>query len=119
MATTAFIDIPTAYQGINDFIISDGAKLSYGLKTAVTEFHGSPVDRMVNVCEALYANRATTSMAGKELCAQLAGFCTANGFHVLGSTSRGAEIVQATRRDLGQTVSQKPEEDPVPLEKFV
>lgn len=63
----------------------------------------SPVDAIVRVAEYLYAQRATIAAAGVDLCGGLIAFATLNGWYGLLDGDRGNRIVQAIRRDLGET----------------
>lgn len=81
----------------------------------------SPVDVICRMGEALYANRADLDNAGKALCAGLAAFASMNGWHGLGD-ARGTGIVQAMRRDMGETSPTgtwpDPKDDPAPDAAF-
>lgn len=83
----------------------------------------SPVDQVVRLGEFLYARRATIADSGKDLAGGLIAFATINGWHNLLADDRGNRIVQALRRDLGETPPvglEWPDEadDPAPLQIF-
>lgn len=78
---------------------------------------GSMVDLFANAAEALYAHRADLSnQASRQLLAQLATFCGANGWHGFGD-GRGFAVADAMRRELGEEPPagaewRAPEDDP-------
>jgi hypothetical protein len=81
----------------------------------VAELHASPspVDQIVRIGEYLYARRADIADEGKALLGGLIGFATIYGWHGLLTDDRGDRIVQAMRRDLGETPPEG-EEWPLP-----
>ena len=83
----------------------------------------SPVDQIVRTGEYLYAKRAEISTDGQSLAGGLIAFATINGWHGLLDADRGNKIVQAIRRDLGETApvgTEWPDEadDPAPLTMY-
>ena len=84
--------------------------------------HPSPVDRMVNTVEALYAAKSDLGKEGRDVLGQMAQFVSVNGFH--GMADRGRQINYAMNRMGGYTAPpgiewQDASEDPEPLERFV
>ena len=80
----------------------------------------SPVDQIVQLGEYLYAHREDVADEGKDLGGALIAFATINGWHGLLEADRGNRIVQAMRRDLGETPPAgldwpEPEDDPAPI----
>lgn len=87
---------------------------------ALDEYRPSAVDRIVQTAEALYAASTVSPAfpaAGLTLCAQLAHMCIEHQWHQLGQTDRGARMIAACRRRLGELdPAQAPAElDPEPL----
>lgn len=84
----------------------------------------SPVDQIVRTGEYLYAKRAEISADGQSLAGGLVAFATVNGWFGLLENERGNKIVQAIRRDLGETPPTgvewpDPADDPAELPQFV
>jgi hypothetical protein len=63
----------------------------------------SPVDQIVRIGEYLYAHRSEVADPSKDIAGGLIAFATINGWHGLLADDRGNRIVQALRRDLGET----------------
>lgn len=83
----------------------------------------SPVAQVMHIGEYLYARRADIADSGKDLAGGLIAFATVNAWHGLLNDDRGNKIVQALRRDLGETPPiglEWPDEvdDPAPLAMF-
>ena len=117
-------DSPTdAIAAIRDFQRTPPAGISDHLAAKLREVADSmsPVVAICGVGEALYANRAELNDDAKELCAGLIAFAASFGWHGLGGT-RGLGIVQAMRRDAGETspTGKWPdaENDPAPNESY-
>lgn len=84
--------------------------------------HASPVDRLVNSLEALYAVKSELGKEGRDLCGQMAQFVAVNGFH--GMQERGQRINEAMNREGGYSAPAgmewpAREDDPAPLERYV
>jgi hypothetical protein len=97
-------DIQTLGAAVQSYLMKNGSGLSKKLGADLIAALGapSPVDRIVQAGECLYAARDELSGEGKELCAQLISFATMNGWHGLSEENRGGRIVMAMRRDLGE-----------------
>ena len=81
--------------------------------------HPSPVDRIVNSVEALYAVKDDLDKAGRDITGQMAQFVALNGFH--GMQERGQQINQAMNRIGGYNAplgSEWPEADPACAGRF-
>ena len=100
-----FDNITSAREGIMNYIVGPLTTESADISTKIRQFNSSPspVDQIVSIAEYLYAKRAEISNEGKNLAAGLAAFATTNGWHNLLADDRGNKIVQALRRDLGET----------------
>ena len=86
-----------------------------------TSNHPSPVDRLVNTAEALYAVKGDLNKDGRDVLGQMAQFAAINGFH--GMQERGQQINQAMNRMGGYTAppgTSWPDaaDDPEPIERF-
>lgn len=79
----------TAPAAAKDAIIAAGAKVS-------------PIDKLVDIAEALYAARAALDADALAIAGQVIEFCTRMGWHGLANEARGARMVAAIRRDLGE-----------------
>lgn len=79
----------TAPESAKDAILAAGAKVS-------------PVDKLVDIAEALYAARADFDADALTIAGQVIEFCTRNGWHGLANEARGERMVAAIRRDLGE-----------------
>jgi hypothetical protein len=84
--------------------------------------HPSPVDRLVNTTEALYAVKGELSNEGRDLLGQMAQFAAVNGFH--GMQDRGQKINQAMNRMRGFSApagTSWPDaaDDPKPIDRFM
>lgn len=114
---TDLVDLTTKMQR---FMMTKASELPEFTLEKVLEFsgHPSPVDRIVNTAEALYAVKGQLSAEGRVMTAQLAQFAAVNGWH--GMSERGLQISRAMQRIGGY---QAPEgtswpdasEDPEPL----
>lgn len=62
----------------------------------------SPVDKIVDVAETLYAARAELDDEALILAGQVAEFATRNGWHGLQNEARGQRMVEAIRRQRGE-----------------
>lgn len=111
-----FGGVPTA---LAVFTRDHGAGLPPVTFDALAAYFPSPVDRTVSVCEALYAAADSLGPEGWTLCAQLARVAQDNGFHELGQTARGAGVIAAMRRRVGETTGPDPSEDPAPLAQYL
>ncbi|MCK0531443.1 hypothetical protein [Sphingobium agri] len=96
--------IQAALAAVSHFLITEGAALPSDLRDALIESSGrpSPVDRIVEVGETLYANASLLSDDGKLLCAALVSFATLNGWHGLAEDNRGGRMAMAMRRETGE-----------------
>lgn len=84
--------------------------------------HPSPVDRLVNSVEALYAAKGDLNKEGRDITGQMAQFVALNGFH--GMQERGQRINQAMNRMGGYTApagTSWPDaaDDPEPKENYL
>jgi hypothetical protein len=100
-----FDNITEAREGIINYIVGALTTESADITAKIRQLNTSPspVDQIVSIAEYLYAKRAEISIEGKSLAAGLAAFATTNGWHNLLADNRGNKIVQALRRDLGET----------------
>jgi len=117
-----FNSITDARNAIMDFPISD---LPEKLRPKFRELRGSPspVDQIVRLGEFLYANRVGLTDEAWSLAGGLISFGAINAWHMLNEDSRGDRIVQAIRRDMGETppagTSFPPaDQDPAPLPEY-
>lgn len=117
-------DLVALSKSLQRFMMTHAAALPEHAREALIEFAGypSPVDRIVNSAEALYAVKADLDKEGRDLCAQLARFAAVNGWHGMGQ--RGTAIADAMQRiggyDAPPGTSWPPaEDDPAPLERFM
>ncbi|WP_298195530.1 hypothetical protein [Novosphingobium sp.] len=62
----------------------------------------SPVDKLVEIAEVLYAARAELDEDALVIAGQVIEFCTRNGWHGLTNDDRGDRMVAAIRRQLGE-----------------
>lgn len=93
-------------QVTNDALLDAGTKVS-------------PVDKLVDVGEVLYAARADLDTDALTIAGQVIEFCTRNGWHGLTNDARGERMVAAIRRQLGEPHPTggewpDPETDPAP-----
>lgn len=79
----------TAPESAKDAILAAGAKVS-------------PVDKLVDIAEALYAARADFDADALTIAGQVIEFCTRNGWHGLQNEARGQRMVEAIRRQRGE-----------------
>jgi len=118
---TDLVDLSTKLQ---TFIMRHAASLPEFTRNKLLEagLHPSPVDRIVNAAEALYAVKSDLSAEGRVMCAQLAQFAAVNGWHGMGE--RGLKIAQAMQRIGGYNAPAgsawpKAEDDPEPIAQMV
>ena len=116
--------LPDLLARLQRFLMTEAATLPEFIREKLmgAAIHPSPVVRLVDSCEALWAIRADLSAEGRELIAQLAQFTAMNGFH--GMRERGAAMVSALCRDAGFEPSpgqQWPDadQDPAVLESMI
>ena len=116
--------LPEVSAALQRFLMSEAAALPEFVRGKIAEagLHPSPVMRVVESTEALWAVRADLSPNGRELLAQLAQFAAFNGFHDM--QDRGAAMVAALCRDEGfepMPGQQWPiaEQDPPVLESMI
>lgn len=102
-------------------LIMHSADLSQSTKDALISAATkvSPVDKLVEVGEVLYAARADLSDDSLVIAGQVIEFCTRNGWHGLTNDARGERMVAAIRRQLGEPHPTggewpDPETDPAP-----
>ena len=124
MALQFVTDLSALTAALQRYMMVSGASLPEHAREALIEFagHPSPVDRIVNSAEALYAIKADLDSAGADLTAQLAQFAAVNGWHGMGQ--RGMEISAAMQRINGYeppagTSWPAAAFDPEPLAKFL
>jgi hypothetical protein len=124
--TIARLDgIAECYAAISNIVRTEGAGLSAPVYAALAAFQPSPVVRIVNCAEALYAEaKALAAGAPRDAlascAAQLVMTCVENQWHELGQSARGLQITMACRRMTGDTsVSQAEADDPAPLADYV
>lgn len=114
---------PDLFDKLSAFLVDHAASLPEHTRNAVlaNANHPSPVDRIVNTAEALYAAKGDLTKEGRVITAQLAQFAAINGFHNMGE--RGQKIFLAMNR-MGNFAApvgvQWPaaDQDPEPLERF-
>lgn len=101
MALAFFSSLTDLTVALQRFTVLSGAALPEHTREQLIEFsgHPSPVDRVVNVAEALYAARDELTNEGRDMAAQLAQFAAVNGWH--GMTERGAAMAAVLQRDAG------------------
>lgn len=106
------------------FVMSHGSDLPEHTREALVAAsgHPSPVDRIVNSAEALFAAKAALGAEGREITAQLAQFAATNGWH--GMAERGIAIAGAMNRIGGfkapaGTSWPEAKDDPEPLARFL
>lgn len=81
----------------------------------------SPVEKIVDTGELLYAIRDTLDEDGLTLAGQAIEFATRNGWHGLGTDNRGQRMVDALRRQLGEphpTGGEWPAKDTDPAQRM-
>lgn len=122
-------DISSTTSAIISFAMSGSSFLPAGAAPLFAEAASavSPVDRIVNTAEVLYANAAaitdaTAKANAQTLSAQCAAFAAQNGWH--GMDTRGPGIIAAIRRNLGETAPNggawpDESEDPAPLPRWI
>jgi len=97
-------DISGALAVIDTFLIQHARDLNAATQAALLQAssQASPVDKMVAFGETLYALGAAASAEAKTAAAQVIEFAARYSWHGLGADGRGAGIVAALRRDLGE-----------------
>lgn len=113
--------IDDAQRLITTYMMTHAGALPVELRDLVigTVSSPSPVDKICQTAELLWARRADVGAAGLELCGQLAQFGATWGWHSLGG-GRGDLIVGAVRRELEEEgATQDPESDPEPLREWM
>lgn len=120
-------DIPTLHSAMIGFHISHGAALPPTTAAALIEVAGrvSIVDQTTGVVEALYAaldaiSEPSAQTAAATLVGQLAAFSITmwQNLSMAEEPDRGARILAAMRRRLGETVGPDPSTDPLPLAQY-
>ena len=96
--------IAEALAAIDRFLILHAALLPDEHKTALLNAGAkvSAIDKMVEVAEILYAARSELEGEALAIAAQVAEFCARYGWHGLADEGRGAGMVDAFRRQLGE-----------------
>lgn len=116
-------NIAEAQKLLQSFVMQSAAALPEATRdhliSATTE--SSPVVRLVNAAEALYAARSDLEKEGRDTAAAIAAFVASQGFH--GMEERGLQISAALQREGGYKApagSEWPDrsEDPEPLPRF-
>lgn len=117
-------DLVSLHTNLQRFMMTSAAGLPEHTREALLEAagHPSPVDRVVNSAEALYAAKSDLDADGRVIAAQLAQFAAMNGWH--GMSERGLKIAQAMQRIGGYAAPPgstwpSAEDDPEPLERFL
>lgn len=97
-------DIPAALAAIDAFLVQHARELDAKVVAALLQASSqpSPVDKIVNFGETLYALGADASAEAKTAAAQVVEFASRFSWHGLGNDGRGAGIVAALQRDLGE-----------------
>lgn len=115
---------PDALTRLQRFILDHAAGLPEATREQLLQFanHPSPVYRIVNTAEALYAIKGELTAPGRAITAQLAQFAAIGGF--FGMAERGQKIALAMNRIGGFAPPaglQWPPaaDDPPPLAEFV
>jgi len=115
-------DIPAALSAINTYLIASAAALPAPARAAIARSAGqaSPVDTIVQTGELLYGLGDGGTAETRALAARLIEFATRYGWHELSADSRGARIMAALLRDLGEDAPiggwPDPARDPAPRE---
>lgn len=93
-----------ALAAVDRFIIEHAATAPAPAKDAILAAGTkvSPIDKLVDIGEALYAARVEIDADALTIAGQVIEFCTRNGWHGLPNEARGARMVAAIRRDLGE-----------------
>lgn len=117
-------DLVTLHTNLQRYMMMGAAGLPEHTREALLEAagHPSPVDRVVNSAEALYAVKGDLDADGRVMAAQLAQFAAMNGWH--GMSERGLQIAQAMQRIGGYqapagTSWPAAEDDPEPVGRFL
>src|ERR1700749_1089430 len=92
---TVIADIPAA---IATFAKDHGEGLPAPVAAELAALRPSPVDRLVNLAEALWSQMDAVPPEGQVLCAQLADVAERYQFHDLGQTDRAARMILGCRR---------------------
>ena len=117
-------DIPAAMNASGAFLITHARDFPAAVQAAMAQAvaQPSPVDQIVIMGETLYALGTTGTAASQTLCGQLIEFASRYSWHGLGG-GRGAGIVSAMCRDLGETAPASgwpaASADPAPREDLV
>ena len=108
---------------LTTFVMLHGSELPEHTRAAIvaSASHPSPVDRIVDTAEALYASKSELSAEGRTITAQLAQFAAMNGWHGMGT--RGLAIPNPMNRTGGSAAPAgdtwpPAADDPEPLERF-
>lgn len=117
-------DIPAISKQLLDFMMQHGGELPAHTRATLLEYgqHPSPVERIVNSAEALYAVKGELGKEGRDMGAKLAQFAAGFGWH--GMSERGIAMSAALQRIGGYspppgTSWPDAESDPAPLERFL
>jgi hypothetical protein len=97
-------DIPAAITAIDRFLMLHGRDFDDAAQGALLQASASPspVDKIVGVGEVIYAMGATATDDARTLAAGLVEFASRYSWHGLATDGRGAGMVAALRRDLGE-----------------
>lgn len=114
---------PDLLSNLSRFLMENASSLPERTREQVVASigHPSPVVRIVDTAEALYAAKTELTKEGRDIAAQLAQFAAVNGFH--GMSERGQQIAQAMNRMGGYKAPAgvtwpAADQDPAPLERF-
>lgn len=117
-------DLPSLSTELQRFMMLEAGDLPEHARERLLEFagHPSPVDRVVNSAEAIYAVAGEVSNGARDMGARLAQFAAVNGWHGMGE--RGFAMAAALQRMAGHeppagTTWPEPETDPEPLAHFL
>jgi hypothetical protein len=118
--------IPELFEGIQTFMMEEGAKLPDFTKQQVLAAlaNPSPVDRAVQFGEAIYAAKQDVSPEARRQAARAIEYANRFGWHGLHDDQRGEKLVAAFRRLNKEKAPSggkwpKAEDDPQPLDRFV
>ena len=95
----------SALTTIDTFLINEAQKLDDEAKAALVRISAqvSPVDKIVNFSEIIYALGERATAEAKTAAASTVEFATRFAWHGLGMDGRGVGIMSAFLRDLGET----------------
>lgn len=117
-------DLVDLSRRLQSYMMLHAAELPEATRNHLLDAAGSPspVDRIVNSAEALFAIKGDLDAAGREITAQLAQFAAVNGWH--GLADRGLKIALAMNRLGGFKAPTgvtwpTAEDDPAPIDRFV